>query len=303
MSSEMSLVDQFPPELLSVICAYVYASGLSPPIPSLDPQLCSDHPGIPIGLPSSFPSAYWPEAVVRRTLASLCQVNKAWYEAAKPWLWRKVEIRLPRSWLSIVEEVAGGEDEEANEEQAALMVGQTLQKAENAALAARSLLGECSGTDAAASDLHDKVIERLSGPDISIPPELLTPPASRDPSPRRLRTKSKSPARWKLMRSISVAVQDVMERAHPGIYGTCRTCLCPCVQLTTIICRRAVPPPHDPHPGRFVQHLDFNHFRTIGMRRSVEEGVNNRFVTGDRLVAVLKVRIWFIFSRELCGHG
>lgn len=25
------------------------------------------------------------------------------------------------------------------------------------------------------------------------------------------------------------------------------------------------------------------------MRRSVEEGVNNRFVTGDRLVSVLKV--------------
>ncbi|KAI0691531.1 hypothetical protein C8T65DRAFT_670448 [Cerioporus squamosus] len=269
MSSESSLVDQFPPELLSVICAYVYASGLHPPTSSLDPHLYSDHPGAPVGLPSSYPCAYWPEAVVRRTLASLCQVNHAWYDAAKPWLWRKVEIRLPRSWLSIVEEVAGGDDEEASEEQAALIVGQTLKKAESAALAAGSLLRECSGndSDAAASDLHDKVIERLTGPDISIPPELLTPPASRDPSPRRLRTKSKSPARWKLMRSISVAVQDVMERAHPGIY---------------------VPPPHDPHPGRLVQHLDFNHFRTIGMRRSVEEGVNNRFVTGDRLVAVLK---------------
>ena len=47
---------------------------------------------------------------------------------------------------------------------------------------------------------------------------------------------------------------------------------------------------HDRKPGRYIQHLDFNHFRTIGMRRSVEEGVNNRFVTGDRLVAVLKVR-------------
>ena len=27
------------------------------------------------------------------------------------------------------------------------------------------------------------------------------------------------------------------------------------------------------------------------MRRLVEEGVNNRFVTGDRLVSVLKVRL------------
>ncbi|OSD06325.1 hypothetical protein PYCCODRAFT_1431327 [Trametes coccinea BRFM310] len=266
MSSVPSVVDQFPPELLAVICAHVYASGLPPHSSSLDPLLCADHPGIPTGLPSSYPPAYSSEAVVRRTLANLCLVNKAWYEAAKPWLWRKIEIRLPRSWLSIVDEVAGGEDEDANEEQAALMVDQTLRNAETAALAAQNLIGECSDVGAAL-DLHDKVLARLTGPDISIPPELLTPPASRDPSPRRLRTKSKSPARWKLMRSISVAVQDVMERAHPGIY---------------------VPPPHDPHPGRFVRHVDFNHFRTIGMRRSVEEGVNNRFVTGDRLAAVLK---------------
>ncbi|KAI9061035.1 hypothetical protein FKP32DRAFT_1631567 [Trametes sanguinea] len=218
MSSVPSVVDQFPPELLAVICAHVYASGLPPHTSSLDPLLCADQPGIPTGLPSSFPPAYSSEAVVRRTLANLCLVNKAWYEAAKPWLWRKIEIRLPRSWLAIVDEVAGGEDEDANEEQAALMVDQTLRNAETAALAAQTLIGECSD-DGAALELHDKVLARLTGPDISIPPELLTPPASRDPSPRRLRTKSKSPARWKLMRSISVAVQDVMERAHPGIYG------------------------------------------------------------------------------------
>ncbi len=227
MPTQSSIVDQFPPELFAVICAHIYSSGLSPSATSLDPPLCSDHTGTPTALPSAYPCAYWSEAAVRKTLASLCQTNKAWNEAAKPWLWRKVEIRLPRSWLSIVEQVAGGDDEEASEEQAALIVGQTLRNAETAALAARTLLGECSGNDEAASDLHDKVLERLSGPDISIPPELLTPPASRDPSPRRLRTKSKSPARWKLMRSISVAVQDVMERTHPGIYGKPRIACCP----------------------------------------------------------------------------
>lgn len=50
-----------------------------------------------------------------------------------------------------------------------------------------------------------------------------------------------------------------------------------------------VPTPNDPRPGRFVQSLDFKHFRTIGMRRSVDEGVNSRFVTGDRVEAILKV--------------
>jgi hypothetical protein len=51
-----------------------------------------------------------------------------------------------------------------------------------------------------------------------------------------------------------------------------------------------VPAIQDRRPGRFVRHLDFNHFRTIGMRRLVGDGVSNRFVTGDRLEAMLKVR-------------
>ena len=40
-----------------------------------------------------------------------------------------------------------------------------------------------------------------------------------------------------------------------------------------------------------MHHLDFNHFPTIGLRRSVSEGVNSRFVTGDRVEAILKVRL------------
>ena len=50
-----------------------------------------------------------------------------------------------------------------------------------------------------------------------------------------------------------------------------------------------VPPVYDPRPGRFVRHIDFNHFRTIGMRRSIEEGVSSRYVTAERLEGILKV--------------
>jgi hypothetical protein len=50
-----------------------------------------------------------------------------------------------------------------------------------------------------------------------------------------------------------------------------------------------VPPVYDHRPGRFVKHIDFNHFRTIGMRRSLEEGVSSRFVTAERLGVILKV--------------
>ncbi|KAG6810491.1 hypothetical protein H0H92_011671 [Tricholoma furcatifolium] len=115
--------------------------------------------------------------------------------------------------------------------------------------------------------LEESIYETFSEPDSSISPELLSPVVSRDPSPRRLRPKSKSPARWKLIRSISDAIEKVLEQNEPGVY---------------------VPTPHDPRPGRFVRHLDFNHFRTIGMRRSIDEGVHGRFVTGERVEAILK---------------
>jgi hypothetical protein len=55
----------------------------------------------------------------------------------------------------------------------------------------------------------------------------------------------------------------------------------------------SVPPAYDPRPGRYIRHIDFNHFRTIGMRRSVEEGMTSRFVTGERLESILKVNPGF----------
>jgi hypothetical protein len=56
--------------------------------------------------------------------------------------------------------------------------------------------------------------------------------------------------------------------------------------------------PQDKRPGRHVMYLDFNHFRTIGLRRSVGEGVNSRFVTGERLELALKV----CFTPLLLSH-
>ncbi|TFY61313.1 hypothetical protein EVG20_g7101 [Dentipellis fragilis] len=259
-----SCVNHYPPELLSTICAHVFDAGSPTLIPSLDPLYLYEG-GVPTGFPSSFPPANWSEPVARKTLSSLALVNHAWYDAAKPWLWRKIEVRLPRGWLSLVEEIAGGDDEDVEVEQTAIAVDQSIREAALAALAAKAGVGQEPDPEAALK-FKESILQSLGGPDGSIPPELLSPPASRDPSPRRLRSKSKSPARWKLMRSISDAVQDLMGGEH-GMY---------------------VPAVHDPRPGRFVRHLDFNHFRTIGMRRSVEEGVNSRFVTGDRLEAVLK---------------
>lgn len=248
----------YPSELLDAICAQIYANGLPPVETSLDPVIVTAN-GAPTAYPSSAPQAYWPEPVVRRALASLCLVNHAWYEAAKPWLWRRVEVRLPRTWLSLVEEIAWNYEEETVDS----VMGKTIQAAAKAAANATTL---ASDRDALLK-LEASLLDTLELPDNAINPDLLSPVPSRDPSPRRIRPKSKSPARWKILRSINDAIQDVLDSQTPGVH---------------------VPTPKDPRPGRHVQHLDFNHFRTIGMRRSVEEGVNSRFVTGDRVEAILK---------------
>jgi len=150
--------------------------------------------------------------------------------------------------------------------------------------------------------LEEDLLESMAEPDGGVPPELLTPAISRDPSPRRLRSQSKSPARWKLMRSLSDAMQNVMEQKQPGLYGELVIILAYCPEVALIVSPSTVPVPMDPRPGRHVRHLDFNHFRTIGMRRSVEEGVNSRFVTGERVQAILKVRHHSVIHIPLCTH-
>ncbi|KAF8896267.1 hypothetical protein BD779DRAFT_1494941 [Infundibulicybe gibba] len=245
----MSTQIQYPPELLFAICAHIYAACLPSAEPSLDPLIVKDY-GAPTAHPSALPPGNWAEPVARKTLANLCL----------PWLWHKLEVRLPRSWLSLVEEIAWDYEEETVD----VVMGNTIKAAAHAAIASSSSGG--LHDKEATLRLEESIFDTFGAPDDAVPPELL-PLCLRDPSPRRFRPKSKSPARWKLLRSISDAIQNVMEHRNPGVY---------------------VPTPFDPRPGRFVRHLDFNHFRTIGMRRSIDEGVNSRFVTGDRVEAVIK---------------
>jgi hypothetical protein len=230
----MSAVLQYPPDLLFAISGHVYAAGLPASASSLDPTALGEY-GIPTALPSSMPPSNWPEPIVRRTLANLCLVNHAWYNAAKPWLWHKIEVRLPRSWLSLVEEIAGGDDGQNTEDSTALAVEKSIQAATKVALASTAMAGASSDEDALRK-WKESILESLCGPDGSIPPELLSPPASRDPSPRRLRNKSQSPARWKIMRSISDAVQNVVDQNEPGVYGLWLIVVPDCSILTMCLC-------------------------------------------------------------------
>lgn len=210
----MSLAEiHYPPELLSRICSYVYSACLPPSQTSLDPLILGEF-GAPCAHPSTLPPSIWPEPTTRRTLASLCLVNHQWYNAAKPWLWRKLEVRLPRSWLSLVEEIAWDYDEDTVDQ----VMEKTVREAAIAALGSSQV--QSNSDSDAAQKLQESILVSISSPDDSIPLELLSPVASREPSPRRFRPKSKSPARWELVRSISDAIQDVMDIRAPGVYST-----------------------------------------------------------------------------------
>lgn len=164
-----SVIGDFPQELLDAICVHIFDAGTPTCNPSLDP-LVSGARSPPTSLPNSFPPASWTDHSVRRTLASLCRVNKAWYFAAKPQLWRRLEVRLPRSWMSLVGELSGGADREAEEQDTAIVVGRSLQAAQCAALAARSIF--VKDTDQGTVEkLHLDVMARLDG---SVPPEVCT---------------------------------------------------------------------------------------------------------------------------------
>ena len=109
VSNADSAASRCPLELLSLVCAHVYAAGLPSAESSLDP-LYLPPARAPKAQPSSYPPTCWSEPVARRTLASASLVNHAWCAAARPWLWKRIEVRLPRGWLALVDEIAGGID-------------------------------------------------------------------------------------------------------------------------------------------------------------------------------------------------
>jgi hypothetical protein len=160
-------------------------------------------------------------------------VNHAWYEAAKPWLWHRcakkasalaifpdpnnrLEVRLPRTWLSLVEQLAWNLDEES--------VDNVMEKSFKAAadVVMSSAASEVEKEET--RRLRESFFEidnatNLDVPEDPISIDMLSPMSSRDPSPRRLRPKSKSPARWKIVRSISDAIQTALDERSLGLYG------------------------------------------------------------------------------------
>lgn len=143
-------------------------------------------------------------------LAQVCYVFI--FSACLCWsLDRRLEVRLPRTWLSLVEEIAWNYEEETVDS----VMEQTMKAAANAAI--QSSNAHSNKLDARLEE--SMFFDHLDFPDTTISMDLLSPVPSRNPSPRRLRPKSKSPARWKLLKSINDAVQSVMNSRANGVYG------------------------------------------------------------------------------------
>lgn len=103
------MTGEYPPEVLEAIAYAVYLAA-EPQLPSnLDPFL-SPIPPTPTGLTSPWVPPSWSKEWSRRTLESLCTVSRAFFAAARPFVWRRAQIRLPRGWMSLVSEITGGED-------------------------------------------------------------------------------------------------------------------------------------------------------------------------------------------------
>ena len=230
-SPVMPHVDDVPSELRILVCAHIYAAGLPPLYPSLDPTYVLPA-GAPTSQPTSYPPSTWTEPVTRTTLASLSLVSKAWCSAARPWLWRKIEVRLPRSWLALADEVVGDLNV-SDPEDAARHIDSTVQEAAEAVVQHKD---GCRDENAA-RQIKEAILESMaSGPDITIPIELLSPPASREPSrdrPRQVRQSSRSPARWTLMRSITNALQSLLIGNEGGMYG-----MPDCLLFFSFLCSR-----------------------------------------------------------------
>jgi hypothetical protein len=219
-------VTSYPADVLEAIAAAVFAAALPSTVTSLDPlYLLNPSDGVPpTDSPSTYPAAYWPEPVSRKTLAALCLVSKDFREAARPWLWHRLEINVPRNWLGILDTICGQDEEPENPPNSitSVLTHGFVEDGRSRATA-RAPAPVCERIYESISSGSSTVTEAVSDADAvaalpsgmgSVPHDLLTPPSSRDPSPARLRLRAASPGRWRFIKAVNKVVH------HSGLYGT-----------------------------------------------------------------------------------
>ncbi|GAA5984869.1 hypothetical protein JCM10908_002430 [Rhodotorula pacifica] len=254
----------FPPEIVALIVHHLYYDyvPLPHPFPNPDPFISLEPPSSTYPAPHLAPSL---DAQAKELLAGLCLVDKTWSAEATRALWRRVSFGMPRAFESVlrtIEEYSGGQ-----------RVARPLRSDHSR----RSGSTDSEGSPSS-SGLGRRASQRGGGGGSSLG---LTMTATADlpdapaapPAPVHVaQTWADSPTP-RLAKAVEPAKTDPAQDyfgagAHPP-------------QLL---------PTLDPaeSPLLFTRAISFARFRTAGMKRTLRQGSNERFVTPQRLLTLLQ---------------
>ncbi|BGP42401.1 hypothetical protein JCM10450v2_006495 [Rhodotorula kratochvilovae] len=268
----------FPPEIIALIIHHFYYSQLPypQPFPNPDPYLVL-LPATPWDPPRLAPPL---DVQAKDTLAALCLVNKTWSAEATRALWRRVSFGMPRAFESVlrtIEEYSGGQ-------RVARPLRSDLRRG-------TSLTGSGSGSSGERSKSRTRGDRghRATGSLGLLGADLLPPaysPLARDSGNVPDTSNVVTPLAEKqdqLQLAGRWAAQAGVHQPHDGAKTG------EPVELTAAFAPMPILPTLDPaeSPLLFTRSISFARFRTAGMKRTLRQGSNERFVTPQRLLTIL----------------
>ncbi|GAA6033129.1 hypothetical protein JCM8097_002957 [Rhodosporidiobolus ruineniae] len=249
-----------PPEIIALIIHHLYYGYLPYPaaFPSPDPYLELLPPNPHLFFPEPARLAAPLDMQAKETLAACALVDKLWNAEATRALWRRVSFGMPRAFESVlrtIEEYSGG---------------RRTRRPLRSDLRSRSGDGEGPGSLGASLGLE------------------MTPKAEGPPGKEWRQQKGEYVERWRREGSEGFAVGEVLEtpvdiEASSQHLGSAFAPPVPTVSPLPL-------PRLNPRdsPLLFTRSISFARFRTAGMKRSIRSGKEERFVTSERLVTLLR---------------
>ncbi|KAI3482787.1 hypothetical protein L1887_54465 [Cichorium endivia] len=231
----------------------------------------------PHGLPSSYPDGRKISSTqndTRKTLYNLCLVNKAFYHEARVLLFRRIQITLPHSFNLLLRTLGASHLASAYEKYAS--TGSVNVDPSDPA----SFVNMVAAAGFAHALGHKLVIGGAANP---------TPPASRTQSPAPAKTgatmeRADSLTRGRSRRDlIRINADEDGEVELVWTEDATSTPESPVYHVTL----REEGDEEAAELHRWVRLVDFSNFRTQGLRRTIGEGMERRFVTPARLLALV----------------
>ncbi|KAN0066170.1 hypothetical protein ACQY0O_000264 [Thecaphora frezii] len=261
------IITDLPPEILREIVALIWLDAIpKSAYRNIDPH----------GLPSAHPDGRRissTQADVRRTLYSICLVNRAFYHEARVLLFRRVQITLPYSF-SLLLRTLGAAHLACAYEVYAQTGSVNLDPSDPSSfvnMVAAAGFAHASGHRLVVSGSSAGSVGRLSL--MGSPPnaqQSSAPGRSGSPAARRqretVRINSDEDGEVDLIWTEDVTSSPEEPRYHVTLRQYDE-------EISTL--------------HQWVRVLDFSNFRTQGMRRTIGEGMEHRFVTPARLLALV----------------